>query len=320
MTTNTTNTTNTEGMSQQQKEYLWPALPYEAWKDSLETLHMETQIVGKVALELIPFLNQWWEVALAVTARGLETALIPAPTGGAFQVSFDFIDHNLAICTSDGRIKELALMARTVTDFYKDFMAALQALGIQVKINTKPAEVNNGIPFEQDTTHKAYDPEYVNRWWRILVQVTKVFQQYRSHFRGKSSPIQFYWGSFDLAEARYSGKRVSPPQGANRIMRFSENEELIECGFWPGSGQQQAPAFYSFTYPAPQGFKDASIRPNAAHYDNNLGEFILLYDDVRKSNSPEQTLLAFFQSAYEAGAKLANWNTQELEQQPSQIQ
>jgi hypothetical protein len=305
-------------MSQLPQEYLWPALPYEAWKESLETLHMETQIVGKVALELIPFLNQWWEVALSVTSRGLETMLIPSPAGGAFQVSFDFIGHNLAICTSDGKIKELALMSRTVAEFYKDFMAALQALGIVIKINTRPAEVKDAIPFEQDTTHRTYEPEYVNRWWRILIQVTKVFQQYCSLFRGKSSPVQFYWGTFDLAETRYSGKRVSPPQGANRIVRFAENEELIECGFWPGSKQQQAPAFYSFTYPAPQGLKDASIRPNTAYYENNMGEFILLYDDVRTSPSPEQTLLEFFQSTYEAGAKLAHWNMQELEQQPPQ--
>ncbi|HLI05411.1 MAG TPA: DUF5996 family protein [Ktedonobacteraceae bacterium] len=316
----TTNTTQAQGVNQQQKEYLWPALPYEAWKDTLETLHMETQIVGKVALELVPFLNQWWEVALSVTARGLETMLIPSPTGGAFQIGFDFIDHNLAICTSDGRVKELALMERTVADFYKDFMAALQALSIQVKINTKPVEVGNGIPFEQDTTHRSYDPEYVNRWWRILVQTTRVLEQYRSYFRGKSSPILFFWGTFDLAEARYSGKRASPPQGADRIMRFSANEEGIECGFWPGSSRLQTPAFYSFTYPEPQGLKNASIKPSAAHYDNNLGEFILRYDDVRQSNAPEQTLLDFFQSTYEVGAKLAHWNTQELEQQPPQIQ
>lgn len=311
----TTNTTKTQGMSQQQKEYLWPALPFEAWKDTFETLHMEMQIVGKVALESCPFLNQWWEVAFAVTARGLETPLIPSPAGGAFQVNFDFIDHNLAIVSSDGKKKALALMPRTVANFYQDFMTALQALGIQVKINTKPSEVENGIPFEQDTTHHSYDPAYVNRCWRILVQVTKVFQQYRSHFRGKSSPINFFWGSFDLAETRFSGKPVAPPQGAGRIMRFSEDAEQISCGFWPGGPRLQAPAFYSYTYPEPQGLKNASLRPAQAHYDTNLGEYILLYDDVRKSASPEQTLLEFFQSAYDAGAKLAHWNIQELEQQ-----
>lgn len=316
----TTNTTKTQGMSQQQKEYLWPALPFEAWKDTLETLHMETQIVGKVALELCPFLNQWWEVALAVTARGLATSLIPSPNGGAFQISFDFIDHNLAIFTSDGQKKELALMPRAVADFYRDFMTALQALGIQVKINTKPSEVENGIPFEQDTTHHSYDAEYVNRCWRILVQVTKVFQQYRSHFQGKSSPINFFWGSFDLAQARFSGKQAAPPQGAGQIARFADNAEQIASGFWPGGPSLQTPAFYSYTYPEPQGFKNASLRPAQAHYDTNLGEFILLYDDVRKSASPEQTLLEFFQSAYETGAKLAHWNTQELEQQPPRIQ
>ncbi len=316
----TTHTTKTQGMSQQEKEYLWPALPFDAWKDTLETLHMETQIVGKVALELHPFLNQWWEVALAVTARGLETPLLPSPTGGAFQISFDFIDHNLVIVTSEGKKKALALMPRAVADFYQDFMAALAALGIQVKINTKPSEVEHPIPFEQDTTHCSYDPEYVNRCWRILVQVTKVFQQYRSHFRGKSSPINFFWGSFDLAETRFSGKPVAPPQGANQVIRFSEDAEQIACGFWPGGPKLHAPAFYSYTYPEPQGFKNATLRPAQAHYDASLGEFVLLYDDVRQSASPEQTLLDFFQSAYETGAKMAHWNVQELEQQPPHIQ
>jgi hypothetical protein len=313
-------TTNTKSMSQEQKDHLWPALPFAAWKDTLETLHMWTQIVGKVELELCPFLNQWWEVALSVTARGLETSLIPSPTGGAFQISFDFIDHNLAIWTSDGKRKEMALMPCEVAHFYQDFMTALQALGIQVKITTKPCEVKNGIPFDQDHTHKAYDPVYVNRWWRILVQVTKVLEQYRASFRGKSSPVQFYWGTFDLAETRYSGKRATPPQGANRILRYAENEELIETGFWPGSDDLQAPAFYSFSYPEPPGLNNASIRPAAAHYDNNLREFILLYDDVRKSASPEQTLLEFFQRTYETGARLVPWNIQELEQQPPHIQ
>src|SRR5579884_3520326 len=275
----TTHTTKAQGMSQQEKAYLWPALPFDAWKDTFETLHMETQIVGKVALEQHPFLNQWWEVALAVTARGLETPLLPSPTGGAFQISFDFIDHNLAIVTSEGKKKALALMPRTVADFYHDFMAALAALGIQV-------------------------------------QVTKVFQQYRSHFRGKSSPINFFWGSFDLAETRFSGKPAAPPQGANRVIRFSEDAEQIACGFWPGGPTLHAPAFYSYTYPEPQGFKNATLRPAQAHYDANLGEFILLYDDVRQAASPEQTLLEFFQSAYESGAKLAHWNMQELEQLP----
>src|SRR5690242_1121087 len=186
-------TTNTQRMIQEQKDQLWPALPFAAWKDTLETLHMWTQIAGKVELELCPFLNQWWEVALSVTARGLETSLIPSPTGGAFQIRFDFIDHTLAIFTSDGKRKEMALMPGEVAHFYQDFMTALQALGIQVKITTKPCEVKNGIPFDQDHTHKAYDPEYVNRWWRILVQVKKVLEQYRASFRGKSSPVQFYW-------------------------------------------------------------------------------------------------------------------------------
>jgi len=220
-------------MTQEEKEYLWPPLPLEAWKKTYETLHMWTQVVGKVKVELCPFLNQWWEVGFSVTAWGLTTSLIPSPTG-AFQVTFDFINHNLSLCTSAGKRKQLALMPRSVADFYQHFMTALCALGIEVKINTTPSEVENPLPFEQDHTHHAYDPEYVNRWWPILVQVNKVFQHYRSSFLGKSSPVLFYWGSFDLAEARSSEKRVTPPPGAHRIVRLSETQEVIESGFWPG--------------------------------------------------------------------------------------
>ena len=301
--------------TQEQKDYRWPVLPFEAWKHTYDTLHMWMQVVGKVKLELCPFLNQWWEVGFSVTAEGLTTGMIPSPTG-AFQITFDFIHHNLSIFTSDGRTKHMALMPRSVADFYLHFMAALNALGIEVRINTKPSEVENGIPFEQDTNHSAYDPEYVNRWWRILVQTENVLQQYRSRFIGKSSPVLFYWGTFDLAEARYSGKRVSPPPDANRILRVAENQEQICCGFWPGDSKLQTPAFYSYTYPKPVGIENAAIRPDATHYDNTMGEFILLYDDVRKAASPAQALLEFFQSAYEAGTTLAHWDRPELEQEP----
>lgn len=305
-------------MTQEEKDYLWPALPFEAWKKTYDTLHMWTQVVGKVKLELCPFLNQWWEVGFYVTAEGLTTGLIPSLTG-AFQVTFDFIHHNLFIFTSDGRRKDMPLMPCSVADFYSYFMTALNALGIEVKINTKPSEVEHGVPFEQDTSHSAYDPEHVNRWWRILVQTENVLQQYRSRFIGKSSPVLFYWGTFDLAEARYSGKRVSPPPGANRILRVAENQEQVCCGFWPGEGKLQNPAFYSYTYPKPSGIENVSLRPGAARYDNSMGEFILLYEDVRKAASPAQTLLEFFQSTYEAGATLAHWNRQELEQQPPDL-
>jgi hypothetical protein len=316
MATYTTGAKST--LTQEEKDYLWPPLPLNAWQETCDTLHMWTQVVGKVKLELCPFLNQWWEVGFYVTARGLTTSPIPLPTG-AFEVTFDFIDHNLSIFTSDGKRKDIALMPRSVANFYSEFMTALNVLGIQVKINTKPSEVENPIPFEQDHVHHSYDPEYVNRWWRILLQVDKVLELYRSRFIGKSSPILFYWGTFDLAEGRYSGKRVSPPPGANRILRIAENQEQICCGFWPGDSKLQAPAFYSYTYPKPAGLEKATIRPGAAHYDSNMGEFILLYDDVRKANSPEQTLLDFFQSTYEAGATLAHWNRQELEQQPPDL-
>jgi len=305
-------------MTQEERDYLWPPLPLENWQKTYDTLHMWTQVVGKVKLELCPFLNQWWEVGFSVTAQGLTTSPIPSPMG-AFQVTFDFINHNLAIFTSDGRRKNMALMPRSVADFYQHFMTALKALDIEVKINTKPSEVADPVPFEQNASDNAYDPEYVNRWWRILVQVDKVLQQYRSRFIGKSSPILFYWGTFDIAEARYSGKLVSPPPGANRILRVAENQEQICCGFWPGGGKVSAPAFYSYTYPKPDGIENASLRPAAAHYDADMGEFILLYDDVRKAASPEQALLEFFQSTYEAGATLAHWNRSELEQQPPDL-
>jgi len=314
----TNSTSAKSSMTQEEKDYLWPPLPLDAWKETCDTLHMWTQVVGKVKLELCPFLNQWWEVAFFVTAQGLTTSLIPIPTG-AFEVTFDFIDHNLSIFTSDGKKKDMALMPRSVAHFYSDFMTALNVLGIQVQINTTPSEVENPIPFEQDQMHHSYDPEYVNRWWRILVQVDKVLEQYRSRFIGKNSPVQFFWGSFDLSESRFSGKRVTPPQGANRIMRLAENQEQFCSGFWPGSGKVQAPAFYSYTYPEPPGLKNATILPSAAHYDSDMGEFILLYDDVRKAASPEQALLEFFQSTYEAGATLAHWNRQELEQQPPDL-
>lgn len=301
-------------MSEAETSEIWPPLPLDAWKDTYETLHMWMQVVGKVKLELAPFLNEWWEVAFQVTSRGVTTSAIPYGTG-IFEVNFDFIDHNLFILTSDGRVKTLPLIPRSVADFYKEFMAALHALGISVKINPKPSEVENGIPFDVDTTHASYDPEYVNRWWRVLVQTDKVLQKYRSPFVGKSSPIQVFWGGFDLAETRFSGRPASAPEGADRITRLSEDQEHICCGFWPGSGNMQAPAFYSYTFPEPAGLKTASIRPASASYNSDMGEFILMYDDVRKADAPEQMVLEFFQSTYEAGANLAHWNQGELERQ-----
>jgi hypothetical protein len=303
---------STSKTQQGERAESWPALPFEAWRDTCETLHMWTQIVGKVRMELSPFVNHWWHVTLYVTPRGLTTSSIPYQ-GSTFAVTFDFIDHNLFILTSDGTTKALPLIPRSVAAFYREFMASLHALGIEVTINTLPSEVHNPIRCDEDEVHASYDPVYANRFWRILVQTDTVLKRYRSPFLGKSSPIQFFWGSFDLALTVFSGRRASERQGADRMAREAYSHEEISCGFWPGDARFPAPAFYSYTYPEPPGLKTASIRPPAAFYSPQLGEFLLPYDDVRVADSPEQALLEFCQSTYEAGATLAQWDRQALE-------
>lgn len=300
----------------------WPPLPWDAWKDTCETLHMWTQIVGKVKLELAPFLNELWEVGFHLTARGMTTGIIPAGDR-VFEVTFDFIDHNLYVVVSDGQVKTMRLVARSVADFYGEIMAIMRSLGIEVAISTLPVEVPDPIPFEQDRIHASYDPDSAHRFWRILVQTAQVLQRYRSPFAGKSSPILFYWGSFDLNETRYSGKPAPPPKGAPRFFQIAEDQENIACGFWPGNPNATGvtlgkPAFYSYTAPAPPGFKDAAARPGEAHYNSTLGEFILPYDDARRAASPEEAILDFFQSTYEAGARLAGWDRSRLERKPAQ--
>lgn len=293
-------------------EARWPALPLEEWRETYDTLHMWTQIVGKVKLELCPFLNEWWEVPLQLTARGLTTSTIPF-SRGAFTIDFDFVDHNLYIRTSDGALKALALIPRSVAEFYGEFVAALGALDIQANLNTRPQQFQHPIPFEQDREHASYDPVYVDRWWRILTRVGVAMQQYRAGFSGKTSPVQFYWGDFDLSQTRFSGNPAQPPKGANRRMRYAQDEENITTGFWPGGPKYPKPAFYSYTYPAPPDYATASVRPLAAHYDDKLGEFVLDYDDVRSSAEPEQMIADFLQSTYEAGATLAHWDRVALE-------
>jgi hypothetical protein len=290
----------------------WPALPYEAWKDTCQTLHMWTQIVGKVRMELSPFLNHWWHVTLYVAPRGLTTSAIPY-RGGTFEVTFDFVEHNLFICTSEGTTKALPLIPRSVAAFYREFMACLHALGIEVTINTLPSEVSNPIHCDVDEVHASYDPVYVQRFWRILVQTDTVMQRYRSPFLGKSSPVHFFWGSFDLALSLFSGRRAPEIPGADRITREGGSHEQINCGFWPGDERFLAPAFYAYPYPGPPGMSTASIRPEKAFYSQELGEFLLRYDDVRTASSPEQALLEFFQSTYEAGARLLQWDREALE-------
>jgi hypothetical protein len=297
---------------QMDRAELWPALPYEAWRDTCQTLHMWTQIVGKVRMELSPFLNHWWHVTLYVTPRGLTTAAIPYH-GSTFDVTFDFLDHNLSIRTSEGTSKVLPLIPRSVAAFYREFMDCLEALGIQVTINTLPSEVQNPIRCDIDEVHASYDPLYAQRFWRILAQTSTVMQRYRTPFLGKSSPVHFFWGSFDLALTLFSGQRALERAAADRMTREAYSHEVISCGFWPGDDRFPVPAFYSYTAPEPPGLPATSIRPEAAFYSHELGLFLLRYDDVRTASSPEQALLEFFQSTYEAGATLGQWDREALE-------
>jgi hypothetical protein len=278
---------------------------------------MWMQIVGKVKLALAPFLNEFWQVAFHLTARGLTTGPIPF-RDGICEMEFDFVDHHLVVRTSDGRRTALALMPRSVADFYQHLMRALGALGIECRINPLPVEVPGAISLDADQVHAAYDPEYAHRWWLILTQIDEVLQQYRSSFVGKSSPIQFFWGSFDLSETRFSGRPATPPQGAPRFQQLAEDQENMACGFWPGNTSASGvtlgqPACYAYIYPEPPDFKKASVRPGVAHYDERLGEFILLYEDARRSGSPERALWDFFESTYDAAATLAHWDRGLLE-------
>ncbi|MGH2447727.1 MAG: DUF5996 family protein [Chloroflexota bacterium] len=297
----------------------WPELRYKAWADTLETLHMWTQIAGKVKLELAPFLNEYWQVAFHVTARGLSSGLVPYRER-ALQMDFDFIDHRIYLSTSDGKVQRLALAPKSVADFYHEFMDALRQMGIEVSINTTPDEVPNPIPFDQDRTHASYDAEYAHRFWQILVQVDKIVQRFRSPFIGKSSPVNFFWGSFDLSETRFSGRPATQPRGPE-FYRLSEDQQNYACGFWPGNPNAAGvklgePAFYAYSYPQPGGFKEAAVQPGPAHFESQLGEFILPYKDARTMESPADGILEFFQSTYDAAADLGHWDRQYLERQP----
>ncbi|MGA8865684.1 MAG: DUF5996 family protein [Candidatus Sulfotelmatobacter sp.] len=294
----------------------WPELPLQVWQDAYATLHMWTQMVGKVRLALSPRINHWWEVALYVNSRGLTTSAIPgsaAEQAGIFEIQFDFIDHKLIIQTSWGSAKTLALRPQTVASFYAEFMSALRSLGIDVKIWTMPVEVPNPVRFESDTQHASYDPEYAHRFWRILVLCNIIFQEFRAGFIGKDSPVHFFWGSFDLAVTRFSGRRAPERAGADSITREAYSHEVISAGFWPGGGDIKGPAFYAYAAPEPAGFAGQPVLPAAAFYHPQLHEFLLMYDDVRRASSPRQALLDFLQSTYEAGANLAHWDRKALE-------
>ncbi len=290
----------------------WPALPLEAWQDTFATLHMYSQIVGKLRLAQSPLINHWWEAPLYVSARGLTTSAIPYGDG-IFEVQFDFIDHKLIIETSRNQTKIIPLVPRPVAEFHKELMAGLAALGIEVKIWNMPVEIPDPIAFDQDTKHSSYDREYVNRFWRILLAVDTVFKEFRSRFIGKNSPVHFFWGSFDLAVTRFSGRRAPEREGADAITREAYSHEVISAGFWPGGGEIKGPAFYVYAAPEPAGFGQHPVRPAKAFYHPQMKEFFLMYDDLRQDPSPRAALLEFLQSTYEAAADLAGWNRKELE-------
>ena len=295
----------------------WPALPYEAWKDTCTTLQLWTQIVGKIRLTKTPWTNHSWHVALYVTPRGLTTSPIPYD-GRAFQIDFDFIDHVLLIQTSDGATRRLALEARSVAEFHDALMAALAALDIRVRIHGRPNEVADPIPFRDDRAHAAYDANYAQRFWRVLLQADRVFKQFRTRFLGKVSPVHFFWGSFDHAVTRFSGRTAPPHPGGipnlpDAVTREAYSHEVSSAGFWPGGGGVDYPAFYSYAYPTPTGFAAAPVRPEAAFFHERLGEFILPYDAVRTAPAPDAMLLEFLQTTYEAAADGANWDRAALE-------
>jgi hypothetical protein len=296
----------------------WPELPLADWADSCATLHLWTQVVGKIRLAHAPLVNHWWQVPLYVTSRGLTTSIMPYGARG-FQIDFDFIDHALVIRTSDGATETVALTPRSVADFHAEVMGRLRALGLETRIWTMPVELPDAIPFEQDHTHAAYDAEYAQRFWRALVQADRVCKIFRSRFLGKVSPVHFFWGSFDLAVTRFSGRAAPPLKGGDSpnlgawVMQEAYSHEVSSCGFWPGNGGFGKAAFYSYASPEPAGFGGAPVRPGAAGYDQDLGQFILTYDAVRQAASPDECLLEFLQSSYEAAADLARWDRAALE-------
>ncbi|MFL6438902.1 MAG: DUF5996 family protein [Terriglobales bacterium] len=292
----------------------WPALPLASWQDTYATLHMWTQMVGKVRMALTPLVNHWWNTTLYVSSRGLTTSKIPY-RDRAFELCFDFLDHQLRLQTSDGLSKSLPLMPRSVADFYQGFMSMLRDASIDVKIWKMPVEVPNPIPFDRDREHASYDPAYAQRFWRVLLAINCVLNEFRARFIGKCSPVHFFWGSFDLTVSRFSGRRAPERPGADAMTREAYSHEVSSVGFWPGSGNIQGPAFYSYTAPAPDGFKESQVRPGSAFFDSQFGEFILMYDDVRNASSPRAALLDFCQSSYEAGANLGKWDRKALERQ-----
>ena len=299
----------------------WPALPFAEWKETAITLHMWMQIVGKIRLALTPWLNHSWHVTLYLTARGLTTSPIPHHDG-IFEIRFDFISHELRLLKDDGEVRVIPLQAQSVANFYRSVMDALGELGLPVKIDLLPNEIADPISFDRDETHRSYDPEYAHRFWRVLLQTDRVFKIFRARFIGKCSPVHFFWGSCDLAVTRFSG-RTAPahpggvPHLADSVAREAYSHEVSSAGFWPGNEQMPEPVFYSYAYPTPEGFAEAKVQPASASWNATLREFVLPYEEVRTAPAPDEVLLSFLQSTYEAAAKLAKWDRAALEHEGS---
>ncbi len=296
----------------------WPPLPYAQWADTRATLQLWTQVVGKIRMARTPWLNHSWHVTLYVSARGLTTGPIPAGAR-TFEIEFDFIDHVLWLRASDGHFRQIALKPMSVAEFYADVEIALDELGLDTAINPMPCEIADCVPFDEDIAHASYDAEAVNRFWRALLRANHVLWQFRSGFLGKVSPVHFFWGSFDLAVTRFSGRRAPKHPGGvphlpNSVAREAYSHEVSSAGFWPGApGPVEYAAFYSYAYPAPPGFADAKVKPAEAFFSKELGEFILPYDAVRGSRDPDAVLMEFLQSTYDAAADLAQWDRKNLE-------
>jgi len=295
----------------------WPSLPLESWSDTCATLHLWTQIAGKIRLKLSPWVNHSWHVTLYVTARGLTTSPIPYSTG-VFQIDFDFIGHRLIVQESDGKAGGFALEPQSVATFYRRLTEELRRIGIKVDIHPRPNEIPDPIRFDRDEIHRTYDSEHANRFWRVLVETDRVLKLFRARFLGKCSPVHYFWGAPDLAVTRFSGRRAPRHPGGvpnlpDRVTREAYSHEVSSCGFWPGGGPIPYPAFYSYAYPEPAGFSEAAVEPRAGFYSPELKEFILPYDIVREAKSPDDTLLGFLQSTYEAAANLGSWDRPSLE-------
>jgi hypothetical protein len=290
----------------------WPPLPFAEWESTCDTLHMWTQIVGKTRLKLEPLVNHWWNVTLYVTPIGLTTSSMPYGDR-TLEIQFDFIHHRLLLRTSDGVERQMTLYARSVADFYTEYMSLLRSVGVEVKIYRTPMEFDDVTPFDQDTHHASYDKEYVERFFRILRHADAIFKKFRTSFIGKCSPVHFFWGSFDLAVTRFSGRVAPQKPDVDAMTREAYSHEVSSCGFWPGDRRYKNPSFYGYSAPAPAGLGNEKIRPQAAYWDAQMGEFFLKYDDARAADSPDQAVLDFCRSTYEAGAKLAGWDRGNLE-------